>query len=36
MSGKATNQELATGWENREREPSNFRQSPKAVLIDCQ
>jgi len=31
-----TNQELATGWENREREPSNFRQSPEAVLIDCQ
>ena len=25
--------ELANGWENCELEPSNFRQSPEAVLI---
>jgi len=28
-----TTQELANGWENFELEPSNFRQSPEAVLI---
>jgi hypothetical protein len=31
-----TYQELATGWENRELEPLNFRQSSEAVLIDFQ
>jgi hypothetical protein len=28
--------ELATGWENRELESSNYRKSPEAVLIDFQ
>jgi hypothetical protein len=35
LSGKAY-RELASGWENRELESSNFRQSPEAVLIDFQ
>jgi hypothetical protein len=34
--GFPTYRELATGWENRELESSNFRQSPEAVLIDFQ
>jgi hypothetical protein len=28
--------ELAIGWEKRELEPSNFRQSPKAILVDLE
>ena len=32
-SYKPTYGELANGWENCELEPSNFRQSPEAVLI---
>jgi hypothetical protein len=31
-----TYRDLATGWENRELESSNLRQSPEAVLIDFQ
>jgi hypothetical protein len=28
--------ELAIGWEKRELEPSNFRQSLEAILVDFQ
>jgi len=35
-SDKPTYRDLATGWENRELESSNLRQSPEAVLIDFQ
>jgi hypothetical protein len=33
---RKTYRELATGWDNRELESSNFRQSPEAALIDFQ